>query len=54
MDPAPVLTPASPLFRNVHHGQIQHFQQTVICGEHSFCFGYFPELAVKALNGIGG
>ena len=26
VDQAPVLLPSSPFFRNIHHGQIQHFQ----------------------------
>ena len=53
VDHAPVLPSASPFLRNIHHGQIQHFQQAVICGEHGFCLGHLPKLAVKALDGIG-
>lgn len=30
MDPAPVLSAAGPLFRNIHYRRIQHFEQTVI------------------------
>ena len=32
VDDTPVLTAPSPLFRDVHHGQIQHLEQAVICG----------------------
>ena len=54
VDHAPVLPPSRPLFRDVHHRQIQHFQQAVICRENRFGLGYFAKLAVKTLNGIGG
>ena len=54
MDHAPALPPAGPLFGNIHHGQIQHFQQAVIGGEYGFGLGHLAQLAVEALNGIGG
>ena len=54
MNHTPVLAAACPLFRDVHHGQIQHFQQAVICGEHGFGLGHLTKLAVKSLNGVGG
>ena len=54
MDHAPVLAPASPFLYNVHHGQIEHFQQTVIGGENCLGLRYLPELAVESFNGIGG
>ena len=54
VDHAPVLPPACPFLRNIHHGQIQHFQKAVVCGEHGFGLGHLPELAVEALNGVGG
>lgn len=54
MDDTPVLPPPSPLFRNVYHGQIQHFPQAVIGGKDRFSLGHLAELAVKALNGVGG
>ena len=54
MNHAPILPPACPLFRNVNHGQIQHFQQAVVRGEHRFGLGHLTKLAVEALNGIGG
>lgn len=54
MDHTPVLASAGPLFRNVHHRQIQHFQQAVIRGEHGFGFGHLPKLTVEALYGVGG
>lgn len=54
MDDTPVLPPSSPLFGNIHHGQVQHFQQAVIGGKDRFSLGHLAELAVKALNGVGG
>ena len=51
---APILSPSSPFFRNVHHGQIQHFQQAVISGKHRFGLGHLAQLAVETLNGVGG
>lgn len=54
MDHTPVLASACPLFRDVHHGQIQHFQQAVIRGEHGFGFGHLPKLTVEALYSVGG
>ena len=42
VDQAPVLPPAGPLFRDVHHGQIQHFQQAVI--------GWKTDLALVTLR----
>lgn len=53
VDHAPVLPSASPFLRDIHHGQIEHFQQAVIRGKHGFCLGHFPELAVEALDGVG-
>lgn len=54
VDHTPVLPTSGPLFRDIHHGQIQHFQQAVIGGEHGFGFGHLAQLAVEALDGIGG
>ena len=54
VDQTPVLTAASPFFGNVHHGQIQHFQQAVIGGKHGFGFCHLAQLAVKSFNGISG
>ena len=51
---APILPAARPLFRDVQHSQIQHFQQAVIRGEHGFGFRDLPELTVEALNRICG
>ena len=47
MNYAPVLPPSGPLLRNIHHGQIQHLQQTVIRREYRFCLGHFPKLPVS-------
>ena len=50
VDHTPVLPPAGPLLRDVHHGQIQHFQQAVVGGEHGFGFCHLAQLAVEALD----
>ena len=52
VDQTPVLAASGPFFGNVHHGQIQHFQQAVIGGEHGFGFGHLAQLAVEALDGL--
>ena len=54
VDQAPVLTASSPFFCNIHHGQIQHFQQAVIGGKDRFGLGHLAQLVVETLNGIGG
>ena len=54
MDAAPVLPPTRPLFRNIHHRQIQHFQQTVVCLENALGFCNLPQLPVKALDRVRG
>lgn len=42
MDDAPVLPASRPLFRDVHHRQIQHFQQTIVCRKYGL--GLLPFL----------
>ena len=54
VDQAPIMPPSGPLFRNVHHGQVQHFQQAVIGGKDRLGLGHLAQLAIKPLNGIGG
>ena len=54
VDDTPVLPPSGPLFRNIYHSQIQHFQQTVIGGKDGFGLGHLAQLAVETLNGVGG
>ena len=54
VDQAPVLPSSGPFFRNVYHGQIQHFQQAVIRGKDRLGLCHLAQLAVKSLNGIGG
>ena len=54
VDRAPVLPPARPFLRDVHHGEIEHFEKAVVGGKDGFCFGHFPKLAVEALDGVGG
>ena len=53
VDQAPILSPSGPLFRNVHHGQAQHFQQTVIGGKDRRGLSHLAQLAVETLDGIG-
>ena len=53
MNPAPILPPAGPFFRNIHHRQIQHFEETVVRRKDRFCFRHLAELAVEALDGVG-
>ena len=52
MDQAPGPLP-SPLFRNVYHGPIQHFQQVVTRGKDGLGLGHLVQLAVKTIDGIG-
>ena len=54
MDSAPVLPPTRPLFRNIHHRQIQHFQQTVVCRENALGFCDLPQLPIKAFDRVRG
>ena len=54
MNDAPILPSASPFPGNVHHSQIQHFQQAVICREYGLGLGHLSELPVKIFNGVGG
>ena len=54
MDQAQVLPQSSPLFRNIHHSQIQHFQQAIIGRKDGLGLGHLAQLAVEALNGVGG
>lgn len=51
---APVAASTGPLFRDIYHSQIQHFQQAVIGGENRFGLGHLAQLAVEPLNGVGG
>ena len=53
MDQAPILATTSPLFRDVHRRQVQHFQEAVVGREDGLGLGDLAELAVKALNGVG-
>lgn len=46
------LPPPGPLFHNIHHGQIQLFQQAVIAGKARFVLGLLTQPAVDALNGV--
>ena len=51
---SPVLPPAGPLFCDIYHGQIEHFQQAVVGGKNGFGLGNLAQLAVEALKGICG
>ena len=53
MNHARVLFAAGPLFRDVDHRQIQHFEKAVIGRKHGFRLGYLSELTVKAFNRVG-
>ena len=53
MNDAPILPPSRPFLRDVHHGEIQHFQQAVIRRENRLGFGDLAKLAIETLNGIG-
>ena len=54
MDLPPILSVTCPFFRDIHHGQIQHFQETLIGREYRLRFRNLPQLPVKSLNGIRG
>ena len=54
MDAAPILLTTRPLFRNIHHRQIQHFQQTVVCRKDALGFCDLPQLPVKAFDRVRG
>lgn len=43
---------AQSIFGDVHHGQIQHFEQADIGWNDCLCFRDFPQLSVKYLSGI--
>lgn len=43
-----------PFLLDVHGSQIDQFQQGHIGGKRAFCFGHFPDLPVKPLDGISG
>ena len=50
VDDSPVLPTAGPFLRDIQHGQIQHFQQTVIRGKNSLGLGHLAKLTVEALD----
>ena len=54
MDLPPILTVTRPFLRDIHHRQIQHFQQTVICREDALGFCDFPQLPIKAFDRVRG
>ncbi len=54
MDLSPILTVSRPFLSDIYHGQIQHFQETVIGWKYRLGFGDFPELAVKSFNRVRG
>ena len=53
VDAAPVLTATGPLFRDVLHSQIQHFEKAVIGWKYGLCLGNFLQLTVEAFYGVG-
>ena len=52
IDTAPVLTATCPLFRDVLHSQIQHFEKAVISRKYGLCLSHFLQLPVEAFYGI--
>ncbi len=50
---SPVLSAAGPFFRDIQHGQIQHFQQAVVRGRNSLGFCHFAKLTVEAFYCVG-
>ena len=42
-----------PFLCNIHHGQMQHFQQAAIRREDRLCLGRFPQLSVKSFDCVG-
>lgn len=54
MDLFPILTVSCPFLGDIYHGQIQHFQETVIGWKYRLGFGDFSELAVKSFNRVRG
>ena len=54
VDDAPILASVCPFSGNVRHGQVEHFQQAVVRWENELGLGHFPQLAIKALDSIGG
>ena len=53
VDAAPVLSATGPFFRDVLHGQIQHFEKAVISRKYGLCLSHFLQLPVEAFYGIG-
>ena len=53
VDAAPVLSATGPLFCDVLHGQIQHFEKAVISRKYGLCLSHFLQLPVEAFYGIG-
>ena len=49
---APIPAFPSPLFRDIHHGQIQNLEQGIIGWENSSLLCHFPKLPVEVLDGI--
>ena len=52
MNLASVLIVTRPLLRDIHHGQIQHFQETLIGRKHRLGFCDLPQLTVKSFDCI--
>ena len=52
MDLPTILTMPNPFFGNVHHSQIQHFQQAAIGWEYSLGLRDFSKLTVKSFDCI--
>ena len=53
MDLTPILTVACLFLWDIHHSQIQHFQETIVGRKYRLGFGDLSELTVKSFDGIG-
>lgn len=54
MDKPLFLAATCPLFSDVYHGQIQHFQCSLVRREYRFGLGNFAQLTIEILNGVCG
>ena len=52
MDLSPILTMTGPFLRDIHHRQIQHFQQAVFGGKYGLGLCDFSKLTVKSFDRI--
>jgi hypothetical protein len=53
MNLTPVPTAAGPLFCDVDHCKIKHFEKAIVSRKNTFVFGDFSELAIKSIDSVG-